>query len=136
MKLKWSAIIFGTLIDIALSIALSFFVLIVYASSLAAKGMAEADIQLQLSDPLSSSYFALILMAVGALTDGVAGYLTAKFAGFLEYWHALFMIATVMLVHAILRGESMIPLWYEIVAQILGVMAALYGARRYKKRPR
>jgi len=133
MKLKWSAVVFGALIDIALSIALSFVVLIGYASMLAAEGMSEADIQLNLSDPLSASPFALILMAVGVFADAVAGYLTAKFATYLEYWHALFMIMTVMLLHAILRGESMIPLWYEIVAQVMGVIAALYGAGRYKK---
>jgi hypothetical protein len=133
MKLKWSAIFFGALIDIAVSIALSFVVLIAYASILAGNGASEADIQLKLSDPLSGSFFGLILIMVGAVADGVAGYLTAKFAGYLEYWHALFMIATVMLLHTALRGESMIPLWYEIVAQVLGVIAALYGAGLYKK---
>ncbi len=133
MKLKWSAVVFGALIDIALSIALSFMVLIAYASILAANGMPEAEIQLTLSNPLSASSFALILIAVGVFADAVAGYLTAKFASYLEYWHALFMIMTVMLLHAALRGESMIPLWYEIVAQVLGIIAALYGAGRYKK---
>lgn len=133
MKFKWSAVVFGALIDIALSIALSFFVLIGYASILAAKGMSEADIQLNLSDPLSATSFALMLMAVGVFADAVAGYLTAKFASFLEYWHALFMIMTVMLLHGVLRGESMIPLWYEVTAQVLGLIAALYGAGIYKK---
>lgn len=136
MKLKWSAVVFGALIDIALSIALSFIVLIAYATILASGGASEADIQLKLSDPLSTSSFAFILIIVGAVTDGVAGYLTAKFAGYLEYWHALFMIIAVMLLHASLRGESMIPLWYEVVAQVLGVIAALYGAGLYKKTSR
>ncbi|MFD2231896.1 hypothetical protein [Alkalimarinus sediminis] len=133
MKLKWSAVVFGALIDVALSIALSFVVLIGYASILAAKGMSEAEIQLNLSDPLSTATFALVLISVGVFADAVAGYLTAKFAGYLEYWHALFMIMTVMLLHAALKGESLIPLWYEVLAQMMGVVAAFYGASIYKK---
>ena len=72
-------------------------------------------------------------MAVGVFADAVAGYLTAKFATYLEYWHAFFMIMTVLLLHTVLKGESMIPLWYEIMVQVLGVIAAFYGAGRYKK---
>lgn len=134
MKLKWSAIVFGALIDIAISIAMSFSVLIVYASILAAQGMPEATIQLKLSDPMSSLFFAFVLMTVGVITDAVAGYLTAKFAGYLEYWHALFMIMTVIVVHAGLKAESIIPLWYELLALVMGIIAALFGAGVYKKK--
>ncbi|WP_250655494.1 hypothetical protein [Alkalimarinus coralli] len=134
MKLKWSAIVFGALIDIAISIAMSFSVLIVYASILAGQGMPEATIQLKLSDPMSSLFFAFVLMAAGVITDAVAGYLTAKFAGYLEYWHALFMIMTVMVVHAGLKADSIIPFWYELLAQTMGVIAALFGAGIYKKK--
>ena len=133
MKLKWSAIVFGALIDIALSIALSFFVLIIYASLLAGEGLPDAEIQLKLSDPLSSFHFALILMVIGAIADGVAGYLTAKFAGYLEFWHSLFMIMTVLFLHTALRTETMIPMWYEISALILGIISALCGACFFKK---
>jgi len=133
MKLKWSAVVFGALIDIAISIALGLVLLIIYASILAGNGLSEADIQVRLSDPLSSSVFAVLLIVVGAITDGVAGYLTAKFAGYLEYWHALFMIMTVMFLHAGMSSGSMVPFWYNLISQGLGLVAALYGAGLYKK---
>lgn len=133
MKLKWSAIVFGALIDIALSIALVLVLLIIYASSLAGDGLSETEIQVLLSDPLSSSFFAVILLVAGVFTDGLAGYLTAKFAGYLEYWHALFMIMTVMFLHAGMTSGSTIPIWYDLIAQGLGLVAALYGAGLYKK---
>jgi hypothetical protein len=133
MKLKWSAIVFGALIDIAISIALGLTLLIAYATILASNGVIETDIQLRLSDPLSSSVFATLLMVIGAVTDGFSGYLTAKFAGYLEYWHTLFMIMTVMFLHVGLSSESMVPFWYELTAQVLGVIAALYGASLVKK---
>jgi len=60
MKLKWSAVVFGALIDIAISIALGLVLLIIYASILTGKGLSEADIQISLSDPLSSSIFAIL----------------------------------------------------------------------------
>jgi len=133
MKLKWSAVVFGALIDIAISIALGLVLLIIYASILAGNGLSEADIQVRLSDPLSSSVFAVLLIVVGAITDGVAGYLTAKFAGYLEYWHALFMIMTVMFLHTGMSSGSMVPFWYNLISQGLGLVAALYGAGLYKK---
>ncbi len=133
MKLKWSAVVFGALIDIAISIAMGLVLLIIYASILAGKGLSEADIQMNLSDPLNSSVFAVLLLAVGALTDGVAGYLTAKFAGYLAYWHALFMIMTVMFLHAGMSLGADVPFWYNFISQVLGLVAALYGAGLYKK---
>lgn len=133
MKLKWSAVVFGALIDLAISIALGLVLLIIYASILAGRGLSEADIQINLSDPLSSSVFAVLLLAVGAITDGLAGYLTAKFAGYLEYWHALFMIMTVMFLHAGLSSGVAVPFWYNFISQVLGLAAALYGAGLYKK---
>lgn len=133
MKLKWSAVVFGALIDIALSIALGLVLLILYASILAGEGVPETEIQLRLGNPLSSSLFAILLLALRAVTDGIAGYLTAKFAGYLEYWHALFMIMTVMFIHVGLSAESPVPFWYELIAQVMGVIAALYGAGLFKK---
>jgi len=133
MKLKWSAVVFGALIDIAISIALGLVLLIIYASILTGKGLSEADIQISLSDPLSSSIFAVLLLAVGAFTDGLAGYLTAKFAGYLEYWHALFMIMTVMFLHVGMSSGDGVPFWYNLISHILGLAAALFGAGLYKK---
>jgi len=133
MNLKWSAVVFGALIDIAISIALGLVLLIIYASILAGNGLSEADIQMRLSDPLSSSFFAVLLIVAGVVTDGLAGYLTAKFAGYLEYWHALFMIMTVMFLHVGMSSGSTIPFWYNLISQGLGLVAALYGAGLYKR---
>ncbi|WP_020407089.1 hypothetical protein [Hahella ganghwensis] len=132
MMLNFRAIITGVVIDIVGSIAGGLLFMMVYTSILLSRGMAEADVKLLLANPAASIELIWLLLAVGIFFDGLAGYVTARMAGYLEYWHVLAMLGLLTIVQFAMGGGEVFPSWVQVTGFFGGATAAFFSAYRVK----
>ncbi len=133
MVLNFRAVITGVVIDIVGSFAGSILVLLIYSSILAQQGMEQAAIEQVLTNPASSETLVWMLILVGIFFDGLAGHVTARIAGFLEYWHVLAMLGLMLIIQFALGGSSIFPAWVQVTGLFSGTIAAFLMAYRVKQ---
>ncbi|WP_158304919.1 hypothetical protein [Hahella chejuensis] len=104
-----------------------------------AGGATKEDLEALIGNPSDAFGLMALLMGVGIAFDGLAGYLTARMAGYLEYWHVLAMWGLLTVMQFALSsggGESdavSIPSYVVIVGYFGGLIAAFSGAYLFKK---
>ena len=133
MVLNFRAIITGVVIDLVGSIAGGILVVVLY-SAMMTQGNDNADaVEKILKNPANSDTLIWMLILVGIFFDGLAGHITAKIAGFLEYWHVLAMLGLLLVVQYTLRGDSVFASWVQFVGLTGGTSAAFLMAYRVKR---
>ena len=76
----------------------------------------------------------LVLVAVGVFFDGLAGYVTARMAKTLEYWHVLAMLGLLVVIQYGVSAESSFPYIIHVLSLAGGIVAAFYGAYLAKRK--
>ncbi|RMF18581.1 MAG: hypothetical protein D6758_03835 [Gammaproteobacteria bacterium] len=138
MTLNFRAIITGLIVNLLGSLAGAIVVVNFYASRLESAGMSPKDIEQAITEALMNpdahSQLYLGLLAVGTFFDGLSGYVTARKAGFLEYWHVLAMVGLLVVMQL---GAGMMAGgttgWY-CAALLLTIGGAFFGGWRAKMR--
>jgi hypothetical protein len=134
MTLNFRAILAGVVIDlVGLIIASAVFVTI-FVGSLTAKGASDDEIRALLANPADSASLMFILLMIGIFFDGVAGYVTARRAGYLEYWHVLAMLGLLIVIQLAMSGGPTLPVLVQAVSYIGGGAAAFFGAWLVKRK--
>ncbi|WLQ12585.1 hypothetical protein O5O45_22925 [Hahella aquimaris] len=142
MTLNFRAVILGTVFDIGGSFIAFNIVSGFYLAMMHAGGASKEDLEALIGNPSDAFELMAILMGVGIAFDGLAGYLTAKMAGFLEYWHVLAMwgLLTVLqlaLSSGVGEGDAVsLPSYVVVVGYVGGLIAAFTGAYLFKKSKR
>ncbi|OZG75122.1 hypothetical protein BTA51_01665 [Hahella sp. CCB-MM4] len=132
MMLNFRAIITGVVIDIVGSIAGGLIFMSIYPTMMLSRGMGQAEIKQILANPASSNELLWLLIAIGIFFDGLAGYVTARMAGYLEYWHVLAMIGLLTIVQFAMGGGEVFPAWVQFTGFLGGTTAAFFSAHRLK----
>lgn len=128
-----NAIFSGIVIQMVGSIGISIVISAITRTVLTGRGYEEAEIKQFFIAQFNSAPFMIAGIMPNFLLAAVAGYVVAKSANKLEYWHALIAIAIVAVIY---YGPAIgkAPGWFSALS-IAGVMvAALSGAGIYKKR--
>jgi len=129
MTLNFRAVLAGLVVDLVGVIIASAIFVTIFVSNMSAKGATDEEIRALLSNPFESSTLTFILLSIGVLFDGVAGYVTAHRAGYLEYWHVLAMLGLLIIIQvAMSSGGPSVPGMVYAVSYIGGGAAAFYGA--------
>ncbi|HEY9134529.1 MAG TPA: hypothetical protein VIM85_01920 [Pseudomonadales bacterium] len=126
-----NAVFFGIAIQIVGSIAISIIISAISRTVLTGRGYEEAEIKQFFISQFNSVPFMIAGIMPNFLMAAAAGYIVAKSANKLEYWHALISISIVALVY---YGPAIgkAPGWFSALS-ISGLMfSALSGAGIYK----
>ncbi|MDY6941764.1 MAG: hypothetical protein SVU69_01970 [Pseudomonadota bacterium] len=94
---------------------------------LSAQGMDEARIRAFFGEQFDSPLFVLIGFLPSLLVFAIAGFVSARAARKLPYWHALATIL-VALAFSFAPVISQVPVWFTFMNLIGAVIAALAGA--------
>ena len=99
------------------------------------QGFDEAAIKVFFQNQFEHVAFMLLGLVPGCLVAGVAGYVAAKMAEQMEYWHALFVVVVVAV---IFYGPSLgeVPVWFSVLSLAGLSVAALAGAGLCKRHKR
>jgi len=132
---SFQAVLVGFLTSILGSIAVSVLISATTRVYLSAQGLDPAQIKYFFAHQFEHLAFALSGLPATFAVAGLAGYMTAKTANRLEYFHALAMIMLVLLAY---YGPTLkhVPLWFFLLSAAGSVSAALLGAGRYKRAKR
>ncbi|MDG9668784.1 hypothetical protein ONV78_13660 [Hahella sp. CR1] len=142
MTLNFRAVILGTVFDLGGSIIAIRLIAGFYLAMMHAGGASKEELEAFLGNPSDAFALMAILIGVGIAFDGLAGYLTARMAGFLEYWHVLAMWGLLTVMQFALSsgsGESdatLIPSYVFVVGYVGGLIAAFTGAYLFKESKR
>ena len=130
---SFRAIFNGIFVQVVGSILISILISIISRVILSGQGYNEDEIKQFFSSQFDSALFMIAGIIPNFILAAITGYVVAKSAKSLEYWHALIAISAVALIYygpAIGRA----PGWFSALS-IFGItMAALSGAGFYKKR--
>ena len=133
MTLNFRAVLTGVVINlVGLVIASAVFVTL-FITTLTAKGATEDEIRTLLANPGDSFVLMLILLVIGIFFDGLAGYITARRAGYLEYWHVLAMLGLLIVIQLAMGGGPALPFLAHVISYLGGGAAAFYGAWLIKR---
>lgn len=133
---SFQAVLVGFLTAILGSIAVSILISATTRVYLSTQGLDPAQIKHFFAHQFDEhQVFALSGLPANFAVAGLAGYMTAKTANHLEYFHALAMIVLVLLAY---YGPTLkhVPLWFFLLSAAGSVSAALLGAGRYKRTKR
>lgn len=130
--LSFQAILMGFLVAVLGSIAVSIVISIATRVYLTHDGFGEAQIKRFFAQQFENIPYALIGLPGNWAVAALAGYMTAKTADRMEFWHALAMIVLVLLAY---YGPTLkhVPIWFFLISAVGSIGAALAGARRYKR---
>jgi len=130
---SFRAIFNGIFVQVVGSILISILISIISRVILSGQGYTEDEIKQFFISQFDSVLFMIAGMIPNFILAAITGYVVAKSAKTLEFWHALITIWIVALIYygpAIGRA----PGWFSALS-ILGItIAALSGAGFYKKR--
>jgi len=131
--LSHHAIIYGVMIEIAGTILVSIAMSGVTRQVLGGRGMDEAQINAFFQNQFENIPFMLAGLVPGFLVAGLAGYVAAKVADQLEYWHALIVV---LMVAAVFYGPSLTraPVWFSALSLVGILVSAMLGAGLSKRR--
>ncbi len=129
---SFRAIFSGIVIQMIGSIIISIAISTVTRSVLSIQGYEEAEIKQFFMSQFSSIPFMLVGIIPNIFLAVIAGYVVAKSAGKLEYWHALIAISIVALIY---YGPAIgkAPDWFSALSIVGVTLAALTGAGIYKQ---
>lgn len=129
--LSHRAIAYGVLIEVSGTILVSIGMSIVTRQVLGSRGMDEEQIKAFFQSQFDNIPFMLAGLIPGFVVAACAGYVTAKTAEQLEYWHALIVVLAVAL---IFYGPTLThaPVWFSTVS-LLGIGAAALAGARWSK---
>lgn len=130
--LNHHAIIYGVMIEIAGTILVSIAMSGVTRQVLGGRGMDEAQIKAFFQNQFENIPFMLAGLVPGFLVAGLAGYVAAKVADQLEYWHALIVV---IMVAAVFYGPSLTraPVWFSALSLAGILVSAMLGAGLSKR---
>ena len=126
------AIFNGILIQIVGSIIISITISTITRLSLSSQGYEEAQIKEFFLVQFESPLFMVAGLIPNFLLAIVAGYVTAKSALKLEYWHALIAISFVAVIYYV-PAIGRAPTWFSALSIIGITLFALMGAGIFKK---
>jgi hypothetical protein len=129
---NWKAIAFGLFTDICSTGAMSLVLYALVGARLVEEAATPEVIEQTL---LASHLYVLASMAAGLGCTVLGGYVAARIAGRLEYYHALFTGVGVLLFGELmmLGSKTDYSIGLRILGDLLLVPAALYGARLRKR---
>ncbi len=133
MTLNYRAVLTGLVVDLVGTVVATVIVVTVYVGALSAQGSSDEEIATMLANPADSPELTLILIAIGIFFDGLAGYITARKAGYLEYWHVLAMLGLLVVIQIAIGGGAVLPALVLALSFLGGCSAAFYGAYLVKK---
>lgn len=129
------AVFYGVMIEIAGTILVSIVMSFMTRQVLGFQGFDEAAIKVFFQNQFDHVAFMLLGLVPGCLVAGIAGYVAAKTAEQLEYWHALLVVVVVAV---IFYGPSLgrAPVWFSVLSLAGISVAALAGAGLCKQHKR
>lgn len=129
---NWKAVAFGIFADVFSTGAMSMLLYALLGARLVGEGAAPEAIEQTL---LTSDAYVLIALAGGLACTVFGGYVAARVAGRLEYFHGLLTGIGVLVFSELMMLGS--PVDYSVALRVLGdvllVPAALYGAHLRKR---
>jgi len=129
MTLNFRAVLAGVVVDLVGMIIASAIFVTVFVTSMSARGLSDEEITALLSNPAESTLLMGVLLLIGVVFDGVAGYVTALKAGYLEYWHVLAMLGLLVVIQLAMGGSGPeLPATIYAISYLGGGAAAFYGA--------
>jgi|GEM_PF-3091979 len=134
--LNQRAIIYGVMIEIAGTTLVSIAMSGLTRQVLGGRGMDEAQIKEFFQNQFENIPFMLAGLVPGFLVAGLAGYVAAKVADQLEYWHALIVV---LMVAVIFYGPTLTraPAWFSALSLVGILVSAMLGAglSKWRKQP-
>ncbi len=125
------AISLAMLMSLALDVVGSF-VLVAAFSDGVTQGMTAEEMHAVIQQVVTGSGFLLASLVYGSATTVFGGYVAARLARGYPYFNALAVGVAGILLGLLLEDES--PWWYDLLAYLVCVPAALYGARLSQQR--
>jgi hypothetical protein len=119
-------------IAMLLSLALDVFggvILVAGFSNGLRDGMSPDELEAAIQLVLQNTGFLMASLTYGVATTAFGGYLAARLAGRYPYFNALAIGVIGILIGLLLNNQS--PSWYDALAYLLSIPAALFGARTF-----
>ena len=120
------AVFYGVMIEITGTILVSIVMSVMTRQVLGFQGFDEAAIKVFFQNQFDHVAFMLIGLAPDCLVGGMAGYVAAKTAEQLEYWHALLVVVVAVIFYGPSLGR--VPVWFSVLSLAGMSVAALAGA--------